>query len=404
MSNLIQGKTIFYQGTQFWDNAWTTSQHVAYRLAPENRVIYVEPFLMAGSWLFKKNWFHRQQRELGIPQLREVKENLFVYRPGYMYAPRNLSWPMATAYNNIMYRNEIRTLWKKLDIKNPLVWSMFAQVQSVLELDAEYYIYDCIDEWAAFFQNERETAYVSRMDEALCRRADIVFVSSQPLMRNKSVYNSNIHLLYNGADVPHFRKSMAEETVVPDDIASVPGPIIGFIGMMDKVRLDTALIERIANDTPYHVVIVGGFMKGAEDIIPDSPKIHVLGMKSVDELPNYLKAIDVCLMPYRINEATNNIYPLKLHEYMSSGKPIISTPIAAVGEFSDLLYVANNHDEFLDCVHSAVDEDDELLRQKRIACAERHSWDNNVRNKLEILSAMPHFNGADSDESQSCVA
>ena len=69
--------------------------------------------------------------------------------------------------------------------------------------------------------------------------------------------------------------------------------------MVDPVRFDADLLRRVAANPNYHVVIVGGLLGGVEKTLPDLPNIHLLGMKTLNELPGYLKAMDVCLMPYR---------------------------------------------------------------------------------------------------------
>ncbi len=59
--------------------------------------------------------------------------------------------------------------------------------------------------------------------------------------------------------------------------------------------------------------------------LPRRPNLHYLGQKSYGELPGYLKAFDVCLMPWALNDATKTISPTKTLEYMAGGKPIVST-------------------------------------------------------------------------------
>jgi len=108
-------------------------------------------------------------------------------------------------------------------------------------------------------------------------------------------------------------------------------------------------------------------------------------MKTLNELPGYLKGMDVCLMPYRLNDATRSIYPLKLHEYMATGKPVVATAIPAVESFRNLIYVAEDENQFVEQVACALHEKDPDVILRRRACAREHSWEAHVAEKLRLV-------------------
>ena len=174
-------------------------------------------------------------------------------------------------------------------------------------------------------------------------------------------------------------------TVVPEALQAIPHPRIGFVGMVDDVRFDTQLIVRLAENPDYHIVIVGGLLGDTARAFPQQPNIHLLGMQPVSALPAYIKGLDVCLMPYRLNEATRNIYPLKLHEYMATGKPVVTTAIPAVESFRDLMYVADNAEEFRQHVAQALLEHDSQRVVQRQQCAQQHSWEVHVAQKMQLI-------------------
>jgi len=90
-------------------------------------------------------------------------------------------------------------------------------------------------------------------------------------------------------------------------------------------------------------------------------------------------------MPYCLNEATRNIYPLKLHEYMATGKPVVSTAIEAVKSFRELMYVAESPADFLQCVQRALLEADPQFADRRRNCARGHSWEAHVTAKSALI-------------------
>ena len=183
--DFLSGKTILCLATQDWEANRTTCQHLMMRLTPQNRVVYFEPF----RHLFSKNRKKPPSGNGKSSQLLEVKPNLFIHHPRYPYFPWNMKSALAGAINSLMYKLEISNLLKKLHITNPILWAFFAQSLSVLEIPNEYFIYDCVDDWQSFFPNPAEKRFVSQIDHELCRRADLIFVGSDPLFKMKSQIN-----------------------------------------------------------------------------------------------------------------------------------------------------------------------------------------------------------------------
>jgi glycosyltransferase involved in cell wall biosynthesis len=382
----LSDQTIVCLATQEWEAHWTTVQQVMARLAPRNRVVYIEPFHPPLAWLKSSNAVLRRQRRQRLPRLREVRPGLLVYRPGYPYAPFTMRSAAAAAFNSRLVRAELARLLRRLELKRPWLWAFFAQSLSVLDLPFGPFIYDCVDDWPSLFSHPREHRFIARIDEALCRRADLVFVGSEPLRERKAPLNPKTFVVNHAADIALFMKAADPDTLIPADLAAIPRPRIGFVGMMDTSRFDSDLIARLAANPAYHVVLVGGFIRDGGRDIPRRPNVHVLGMKAVEALPAYLKGMDVCLMPYRVNEATRYIYPLKLYEYLATGKPVVATAIPSVADLGSLLYVATDPREFVDHVAAALAERDPERVTARRRYASTHSWEAHVDRKLRLIA------------------
>src|SRR5947199_4800710 len=91
------------------------------------------------------------------------------------------------------------------------------------------------------------------------------------------------------------------------------------------------------------------------DTLPQRPNLYWLGQKNYAERPAYCKAFDVCMMPFALNEATEFINPTKALEYMATGKPIVSTPVAdVVTNFGAVVSIAQSHDDFISLCRDAI--------------------------------------------------
>jgi len=115
--------------------------------------------------------------------------------------------------------------------------------------------------------------------------------------------------------------------------------------------------------------------------------VYLTGNKRIAELPNYLKGMDAVLIPYKVNEATRNIYPLKLQEYLAAGKPVVSPPMPAVQQYSDVVLIAQSHEAFVTRLEEALNLTDEAFVTARQAVARENSWDRRVEEKAGLVQA-----------------
>src|ERR1019366_7746788 len=119
----LEGETIVCLATQEWDAHWSVAQQVASRLAPANRVIYVEPFHPPFSWLMKRHGLLRKQRENSVAATGEVQPGLTVCRPTGLYLPGNMRLPFVHAWNGWVYRRELQTMMRSLQVVKPILWA-----------------------------------------------------------------------------------------------------------------------------------------------------------------------------------------------------------------------------------------------------------------------------------------
>lgn len=213
---------------------------------------------------------------------------------------------------------------------------------------------------------------------ALIGRVDQVIVHSSALMGKKGGVNPHTVLVPNGVDYTAFSSPRDE----PADLRPLPRPRLGYVGVIKK-QLDLALLARLAKARPgWSVAMVGpiGNVAGKENALAELrslPNVHFLGAKPVHDLPAYAQHIDVCLMCYEVNGYTRYIYPLKLHEYLAGGQPVVTSAIDAVLEHADVVTVARSEDDWFAGIERALEPSSSAERavQLRRARARRYDWD-----------------------------
>ena len=107
------------------------------------------------------------------------------------------------------------------------------------------------------------------------------------------------------------------------------------------------------------------------------------------DLPRYLHAFDVCLIPFLQNQFNYDCDPLKFYQYTAMGKPVVSTPVRVADRYSDVCFVARTAEEFVTAIATAVAESDRPDRlAARLAVARRHGWGNLVEEAVRTLSTV----------------
>ena len=255
-------------------------------------------------------------------------------------------------------------------------------------LDAACTVYDCMDELANFRFAPPELAALER---ELFGLADVVFTGGHSLYEAKRDRHHNIHPFPCSVDRDHFSQARTL-TDEPEDQASIPGPRLGFYGVIDE-RMDLDLIAAVADARPaWSLVMVGPVVKIDPAHLPSRPNIHYLGGKSYDVLPTYLAGWDVALMPFAINDSNRFISPTKTPEYLAGGKPVVSTPITDVARhYGDLdgVKIAAEPADFVAACDAALDlsESSPAWLAEVDQALSALSWDVTFRAMDDLMSA-----------------
>ncbi|MFD3257087.1 glycosyltransferase [Paenibacillus lentus] len=241
----------------------------------------------------------------------------------------------------------------------------------VFDLEDNKVIYDCMDEHAGF---SNASAELLALEPELIKKADAVVTSSDILYQKAQNFNSSVHLIRNAGEFDHFAVKPQQ---LPLDISMVGKPIIGYIGAIAE-WFDMNLVFEIAERNPdWNFVLIGNTYYSDTSNIEKLNNVFILGEKPYKELPAYLHAFDVSIIPFQINALTLATNPVKVYEYMAAGKPIVSTALPELAPMKDYVSIATGTMEFETAIWRAFHEkeaEQSTNAKKRRQYAADNTW------------------------------
>jgi glycosyltransferase involved in cell wall biosynthesis len=372
LADLNGARPILVHSHLRWDFVWQRPQQLFSRFAKTRDVLFVE------EPIFLDDGF-RPVLDISNPESR-----VFRAIPRLPAAYRDSEAAMQTAVRSLILETIAPSgeLAGRFDAPIQWFYTPMPAPTMIGAFNEAAVVYDCMDELAQFKFAPNELVQRERF---LLARSDVVFAGGVALAQSKSRFHDNVHFFGCGVDVEHFGKARDESTPTHPSLDDLRSPILGYIGVIDE-RLDYALIGKLAEEMPEAtIVMVGPVVKVDPRELPRNANIRWLGQQSYDVLPTFTKKFDVCLMPFAINKATEFINPTKTLEYMATGKPIVSTPVAdVVRNFTPIVAVADSLDEYVAAVRDALENPRPELRARGIERTRSASWEG-ITNEMSTL-------------------
>lgn len=389
---MLKNENIICVSTMCWDDLWTRKQRFMNMLAKEgNKVLYVEPiyFTRGRSACAKVSEVLKRAKSNPFSKVKKVSENLYILIPA-VKIPFG-QFELISLWNQLILKQEIKRAQRKLTLDNPIFWTYSPYSNKLISAFSEKLaIYDCVDEHSAYPNVNK--SLIRKMEERLIEKVDIVFVTTKELYEDKKHLNKNIFIIPNGVDIKHFSKACEEKTTIPDELQAIPKPRIGYIGgIADWIDLD--LILYIAKSKPeWSLVLLGPIITQDNlNLLKATKNIYFLGRKDLHVLPNYLKGLDACLNPFKLNELTSRVNPLKVYEYLAAGKPVVSVGMPAIRQFEGIIKFAHSKKDFIDLINEALGENQLGLRKKRLEAVRDYSWGNLFRTLINYIKSHKKF-------------
>ena len=344
-----------------WDWVWQRPQQFLSRLAENHSVLFVETHRTDTSDSFTRTRVALHHPRVTILELHlpagRWHERDFIDMERRRVLQHRLSGEFAGAYDNAI-------LW----FNDPMAVIAYAG-----QLGERMIVYDCMDELTQF---HGAPPMLHQRERLLTHGADLIFCGGRKMRDKRLPYNSNTHFYGTGVDCGHFGRALTEEQEVDSEIAGLPGPVLGYFGVVDE-RIDYSLLAALADANPeWSIAMVGPVAKVDSSTLPRRRNLHWLGGRPYERLPAITKGFSVCLMPFALNAATEFINPTKALEYMAAGRPVVSTALDEVRtNFSSVSRVADTHAEFITMCRRDVESPDQTRVRRGLKLAAENTWE-----------------------------
>ena len=390
-ADALAGCGIVYFGNGWHSENRTSSHHIATRLARRAPLLYVDsPGMRAPSASGRD--FRRSFAKL-FAALRKPRE----VQPGLWHCTvPQLPWrrlPFVDSLNRRFGAWAVRRAMRAVGFARRISWFVVPHPGFLARrLGESLCVYYCIDDYAA--HPGVDSALIEQRDRELSATADLLFVAPPALLERKRTMNAAATYAPHGVDVELFARAFDPATELPAGARGLARPVIGYFGSLHE-WIDLDLIEWLARARPQWAFLLIGYAAVDVSALAALPNVRLVGAQPYETLPAWAKAFDVALIPYRQTQQVKNANPLKLREYLATGKPVVSARNAEIEKFAHVVAIADTREQFLAACEAALAGDAPGAASDRVAAVADQSWDNRVANVLaRVTETLRARNGA----------
>lgn len=359
-----------------WSEIWQMPQQLASSLVKSgHNVLFVEntgvrsPRFADATRISSriKNWL------IGVRGFSSVTNGLTVFSPLFIPLPYS---KIALIINRFLLYREISKWMKSAKFYNPVVISFLPTplVESLaMDLDPVALIYYCANDMAG---GSVDAAPLRYFENSFMGNVNAVFCNSHALLDRANKFSKSTFLYPAGVDYEKFKN--AHNDSVPSDLKILHGPIAGYVGAISAV-FDQKLLVSVAQNLPgINFVLIGPAYVDVS-LLNACKNIILMGTRSHDQIPAYIKGFNVALIPYIKNAFTDAVYSCKLNEYLAMGSTVIATNLNEIiffkEKYGDVIKIAANNEEFEKQILASLEGSTEEERSARINVAKNNSWE-----------------------------
>jgi glycosyltransferase involved in cell wall biosynthesis len=146
-----------------------------------------------------------------------------------------------------------------------------------------------------------------------------------------------------------------------------------YFGYIGRAEMDFSILKAVAR-AGFTLRLIGDRGKAERDLFA-MPGVDYRGEVPHEELPVAFEGVDAFIIPYRVDELSRNVSPSKTYECLATGKPVVATPLPAMVDLGEHVYLAESPEEFVKVLRNLPRTETEERVRARIEVARRNSWE-----------------------------
>jgi hypothetical protein len=272
-------------------------------------------------------------------------------------------------------------------IPRPLTLTYAYNFNFIRHLREPVTVFEHIDELEVFTATHQMEHLVQWYEDAI-ENADIVVASAHDLLATVQKRRPDAFLCQNGVDFDHFAARRLGPP--PADLPTDGQPIVGYYGALAE-WIDYDLLDFAAEKLPeFRFVFIGPNYDESMNGKPvfARPNVSWLGPKEYDVLPSYLQAFSVATIPFVLNDVTHAVSPVKLHEYLAGGKPVVTTAMREAASY-DVVMIGQNRNDWVEKLVEAERLSHNPTHVDRLRMTARaNTWDQRVGSLIDAAARL----------------
>jgi glycosyltransferase involved in cell wall biosynthesis len=325
-----------------WGRHPSSCQHLARYLLRQHEIYWVNTIGMRPpkldlSTLSRglekvRNWTHAGHDPCDLPARLHVLE------------PR--MWPTFRAafgrpLNRELLFRQLTPLVKLLP-QAPIAITTVPIVADLVDLlPVKRWVYYCVDDFAEW--PGLDQANLRQMEECLSYRADVLIAVSESLRSRFERMGRKAHLITHGVDLDFWRPGRARLAL--PQLQGLERPLIVFWGVLDR-RMDVSWVKRLAADLEHGTIVLVGPDGAPDPELWQTPRVVRVPPLAYEQLPCLAREAAVLIMPYADLSVTRAMQPLKLKEYLATGRPTVVRNLPATRAWAECLDLTDTAESF----------------------------------------------------------
>ncbi len=234
------------------------------------------------------------------------------------------------------------------------------------QVPAARWAYYCVDDYSVWPGLDGGTLLA--LEAALVARVDLAIGASEVLQSRLAGLGKKSHLLTHGVDLDFWRNRRMHGRM-PD----FTEPVILYWGTVDR-RMDLALLQSLSVRLTGGSIVLVGPQDRPDPALLALSRVQVHTPVPFEALPALAGRAAVLIAPYADLPVTRAMQPLKLKEYLATGKPVVVRRLPATQAWADCADVVETPEAFAEAVlkrlRTGLPEDQRQARQR----LEAESW------------------------------